>query len=152
MFCVIFKRGSDVYRRSRTGRSRDRSTKPHERIHIKRVASDERGFCWSQSGCLREERVRAIEFLCTRRGGEAKAPPLWEEQKKRQKELAQKRERELKEQKKKAQEEERLRELAEADGRRMVEVNDSYFNRYVPDVAETLPAFKAPSAVEVPKK
>jgi hypothetical protein len=66
--------------------------------------------------------------------------------------LAQKRERELKEQKKKAQEEERLRELAEADGRRMVEVNDSYFNRYVPDVAETLPAFKAPSAVEVPKK
>jgi hypothetical protein len=62
MFCVIFKRGSDVYRRSRTGRSRDRSTKPHERIHIKRVASDERGFCWSQSGCLREERVRAIDF------------------------------------------------------------------------------------------
>lgn len=62
VFCVIFKRGSDVYRRSRTGRSRDRSTKPHERIHIKRVASDERGFCWSQSGCLREERVRAIDF------------------------------------------------------------------------------------------
>ncbi|CAL6288734.1 unnamed protein product [Bathycoccus prasinos] len=77
---------------------------------------------------------------------------LEQEQKKKQKELAQKRERELKEQKKKAQEEERLRELAEADGRRMVEVNDSYFNRYVPDVAETLPAFKAPSAVEVPKK
>ena len=75
---------------------------------------------------------------------------LEQEQKKKQKELAQKRERELKEQKKKAQEEERLRELAEADGRRMVEVNDSYFNRYVPDVADAI--IKAPTAVESPSK
>ena len=76
---------------------------------------------------------------------------LDQEQKKKQKELAQKRERELKEQKKKAQEEEKLREKAEAEGRRMVVVNDSYFNRYVPDVAETLP-FKAPTPEEGPKK
>ena len=78
VFCVIFKRGSDVYRRSRTGRSRDRSTKPHERIRIKRVASDERGFCWSQSGCLREERVRAIDFYVRAEAVKAKAPPFTE--------------------------------------------------------------------------
>ena len=74
----------------------------------------------------------------------------------------------MKEQKKKAQQEEkaklkklqeeeeeerRLRKeklLAEADGRRMVEVNDSYFNRYVPDVADAI--IKAPTAVESPSK
>ena len=76
----------------------------------------------------------------------------------------------MKEQKKKAQEEEKaklkkmqeeeeeerrlrnekLMAEAEADGRRMVEVNDSYFNRYVPDVADAI--IKAPTAVESPSK
>ena len=89
------------------------------------------------------------------------------EQKKKQKELAQKRDREMKEQKKKAQDEEKAKRkkmqeeeeerrwreeklLAEAEGRRMVEVNDSYFNRYVPDVADAI--IKAPTAVESPSK
>jgi hypothetical protein len=108
------------------------------------------------------------EEQAARKKSEEEAKKKFErEQKKKQKELAQKRDREMKEQKKKAQEEEkaklkkmqeqeqprRLRKeklLAEADGRRMVEVNDSYFNRYVPDVADAI--IKAPTAVESPSK
>ncbi len=108
------------------------------------------------------------EEQAARKKSEEEAKKKFErEQKKKQKELAQKRDREMKEQKKKAQDEEmakrkkmqeehpprRWREeklLAEAEGRRMVEVNDSYFNRYVPDVADAI--IKAPTAVESPSK
>ena len=111
------------------------------------------------------------EEQAARKKSEEEAKKKFErEQKKKQKELAQKRDREMKEQKKKAQEEEkaklkkmqeeeeeerRLRNEkrlaeAEADGRRMVEMNDSYFNRYVPDVADAI--IKAPTAVESPSK
>ena len=110
------------------------------------------------------------EEQAARKKSEEEAKKKFErEQKKKQKELAQKRDREMKEQKKKAQEEEKakLKKLqeqeeerrlrnekrlaeAEADGRRMVEVNDSYFNRYVPDVADAI--IKAPTAVESPSK
>ena len=110
------------------------------------------------------------EEQAARKKSEEEAKKKFErEQKKKQKELAQKRDREMKEQKKKAQEEEKakLKKLqeqeeerrlrnekrlaeAEADGRRMVEMNDSYFNRYVPDVADAI--IKAPTAVESPSK
>lgn len=110
------------------------------------------------------------EEQAARKKSEEEAKKKFErEQKKKQKELAQKRDREMKEQKKKAQEEEKaklkkmqeeeeerrlrnekLMAEAEADGRRMVEVNDSYFNRYVPDVADAI--IKAPTAVESPSK
>ena len=86
VFCVITLNAEVLLkRRSRTQRSRDRSTKPHKRIHTERVAGDEGRFSASQSGWLREERVRAIDFYLRTEAVKAKAPPLWEEQKKRQK-------------------------------------------------------------------
>ena len=99
-----------------------------------------------------------------------------EKAKKQQREqllLAERKERELKEAKKQQQmkskaaeedallkkkqrdEEEEQKRKAEADGRRMAEVNQSYFNRYVPDVADNDVVkgvfTSAPTAIEAKK-